>query len=273
MPAEHIRPDVGRFSSVDTAAEPGALIAWLDTSKALPAIGAAKSTLLDQLELGRARSVLDVGCGFGADVADMARRMPPGGTATGIDASATMIAEARYRTRDLGHAIRFDTGDAANLLYDDAYFDACRTETLLNHVADPQRVICEMTRVTRPGGRVAALEFDNGSTMVDHPDHRTTRTILQTFADSMAQGWIGRELPRLFRRARLTGVQVNPAVVLAPYDIFRALISDHVRRLCEDQTLTEQQAGKWWSELDRQAASGEFFAGVTLVLVTATRPG
>lgn len=56
-----------------------------------------------------------------------------------------------------------------------------------------------MTRVTRPGGRVAILEFDMGTTLVDHPDRETTQVILQRLADDAVQAWIGRQLPRLFR--------------------------------------------------------------------------
>ncbi len=271
MPAEHDDPDLSRFSSVDSAGQADALIAWLDTAKVLPAIRTAKDTLLHQLGLSQATRVLDVGCGLGTDVAELARCLPPGGTATGIDASDTMIGEARRRTAHLGRGIVFDIGDAASLPYDDASFDACRTETVLNHVADPQQVVREMARVTRPGGRVAALEFDHGTTLVDHPDRETTRTILDTFSDTMAQGWIGRQLPRLFRQAGLTSLQVTPSVVLTGYQIFRALIGNHVRRLCEDGVLTQQQAAQWWSPLDQQAARGDFLAGETLILVVASK--
>lgn len=272
MPGERDSPDMSQFSSVDAAGKPTALIAWLDTAKDLPAIAAAKAALLDQLGLDQAERVLDVGCGLGADVAELARRLPPRGTATGLDASETMIAEARRRTADLGLNITFDTGDAASLPYDDASFDACRTERVLNHVPDPGQVIREMSRVTRPGGRIAALEFDHGSAMVDHPDRDTTRTILQTLGDSMAQGWIGRQLPRLFRRAGLTDLKVIPVVVLVGYQTFQGLAGDHVRRLCEDGVLTQQQALHWWSQLDQRVATGDFLAGETLILATATRP-
>lgn len=45
------------------------------------------------------------------------------------------------------------------------------------------------------------------------------------------------------------------------------------QRLCEDAVLAQQQAARWWSHLDQQAASGGFLAGATLVLVTAAKPG
>jgi len=52
----------------------------------------------------------------------------------------------------------FDVGDAMNLPYDDGSLDACRAETLLQHLTDPHQAVHEMTRVTRPGGRAAIPE-------------------------------------------------------------------------------------------------------------------
>lgn len=273
MTGDHTKADLTDFGNVDDAGDRGALLAWLDAAWAMPAIRAAKLVLLDQLNLETARAVLDVGCGFGADVAEMAARLPAHGVAAGIDVSEAMIAEARRRSRDLGLNVSFDTGDAGKLPYDDASFDACRTERVLNHVPDPGQVIREMARVTRPGGRVGALEFDHGTTMVDHPDLALTRMILQTFADAMAQGWIGRQLPRLFRQAGLTDLQVSPTVALLSYETIQGLIGQHVERLCRDDVLTQDQAGQWWSELGRRSADGDFVAGSIQVLVTATRPG
>ena len=88
-----------------------------------------------------------------------------------------------------------------NLPYDDGSLDACRAETLLQHLTDPQQAVHEMTRVTRPGGRAAIPEFYTGTTLAGHPDRETTQVIPQRPADDAVQAWIGRQLPRLFRHA------------------------------------------------------------------------
>ena len=188
MPVHETRPDVTRFAHVDMTGDAESLIAFLDTANALAGLRAAKQVLLDQLRLGQARSVLDVGCGTGTDLIAIAERLSQGGRVTGMDVSESMIAEARRRASSLDLNICFDCGDAANLPYEDASFGACRAATVLQHVPDASRVIREMIRVTRPGGRVAALEFDQDSTMVDHPDRDTTRVIVQTFGDAMPNG-------------------------------------------------------------------------------------
>ena len=142
------------FNAVDTSADPGGLIRFLDAANATAGLTAAKGALLEQLDLGRARAALDVGCGPGIDIAEMARLMPDGAHVSGVDISETMIAEARRRTASLDTPVSLRIGDAADLPYPDQAFDACRAATVLQHVPYPARVVQEMFRVTRPGGRV-----------------------------------------------------------------------------------------------------------------------
>ena len=108
-----------------------------------------------------------------------------------------------------------------NLPYGDGSFDACRAETLLQHLTDPQQAVHEMTRVTRPGGRAAIPESGMGTTLAGHPGRETTQVILQRPADDAIQAWTDRQLPRLFRRAGLTDLPVTSAMVLAGQQMIR----------------------------------------------------
>ena len=260
------------FGTVDAAADPGGLIRFLDAANAVSGLRAAKAALLEQLALVRARAALDVGCGAGGDVAEMARLMPDGTHVSGVDASETMIAEARQRTASLGTRVCLRVGDAADLPCDDQGFDACRAATVLQHVPDPARVLSEMARVTRPGGRVGVLEFDQETLFLDHPDPETTRIVLDTFAGAMVQGHIGRQLPRLFRAAGLTEMSVTPRVILGNAHFLRTLLQDHVARLQGQGLLTGQRAAQWWTELKTRTQAGDFAGGVIVFVVTASRP-
>jgi SAM-dependent methyltransferase len=166
----------------------------------------------------------------------------------------------------------FGVGDAMNLPYDDGSLDACRAETLLQHLTDPHQAVHEMTRVTRPGGRAAIPEFDTGTTLAGHPDRETTQVIPQRPADDAVQAWIGRQLPQLFRHAGLTDPSGTPAMVLAGQQMIRMLLSRHVDRLGEENMLTPQQVRQWWSQLDQRAAEGPLIAGRGVFVVAATRP-
>lgn len=203
-------PDLSRFHTVDLTDDPGALIAFLEATDELPAFRALKSAMLDELRLPYARSVLDVGCGIGADLVEMLERMPAGSTATGLDISETMISEGRRRTASRGARISLGLGNAMALPYDDASFDCSRAETALQHVAEPPRAIAEMARVTRPGGRVAALEFDLGTAMVDHPDAPHAPAAAHTAA-RRAEGACARSVEPVVVATRTAGKQWRPS--------------------------------------------------------------
>lgn len=263
-------PDVSRFSAVDEVEDPQQLIEVLDVAKRLPGFPAAKAQLLDRLMTERAASALDVGCGYGADVLELAKRLGSGGHAIGVDISEAMIGEARRRSAAIGPGVRFTVADALALPFDANTFDMCRTETVLQHLADPERAVTEMVRVTRPGGRVGALELDQETMFIDHPDTELLDTLRGSIASAMVQSAIGRQVPRLFVEAGLIDVQKAAHVIVGDPRAMRLQLAHHVTQLCDYGAITAERASQWWRTIDGAAAAGHFTAGITAFVVWGT---
>lgn len=109
--------------------------------------------------------VLDVGCGTGS----LTSALLASATATGvvgIDPAATYVAFAQQRIDD--SRAQFEVGSVAALPFPDQSFDAALGLLILQDLADPQRAILEMTRVTRLGGSVATClwDFQDGMPML-----------------------------------------------------------------------------------------------------------
>jgi SAM-dependent methyltransferase len=211
--------------------------------------------------------VLDVGCGTGADVRALAN-LAPGVSVVGLDANAARIAEAQAATLGLARPIEFRVGDAHRLPFEDDAFDACRADKVLHHVADPAKVLAEMARVTRPGGRVAVSDADYETLVVAAPGRALTRRILNHFADGLPHGWIGRGLPGLFRDVGLQAPAVHPYVaVVTEYD-------DDVLRLRDkaEAAVPPAEAAAWLASLAALDRAGRFFCALTLLTVVGRKP-
>jgi SAM-dependent methyltransferase len=95
---------------------------------------------------------IDVGCGAGALALALA---PLVDDVVGVDQVSELLELARERAPANA---RFVEGDATNLPFDNASFDLAGTLRTLHHVRRPELVLAELTRVTRPGGRVLVID-------------------------------------------------------------------------------------------------------------------
>lgn len=99
---------------------------------------------------------LDVGCGTGALCAEILRQARPAAL-TGVEPSEGFLASAR---RQLPASVRLSTGSATAIPLQDAEVDVVVSGLVLNFVPDPALALAEMSRVTAPGGTVAAYVWD-----------------------------------------------------------------------------------------------------------------
>jgi demethylmenaquinone methyltransferase/2-methoxy-6-polyprenyl-1,4-benzoquinol methylase len=109
----------------------------------------------DLAAVGPGDRVLDVATGTGDLAVELARRVTPGGEVAGSDFSHEMLARARRKAP----AIAFEWGNALDLPYADARFDAATVGFGARNFSDLDRGLAEMARVVRPGGRVVVLEI------------------------------------------------------------------------------------------------------------------
>ena len=97
----------------------------------------------------RGRSVLEVGCGAGVDLARFAKG---GARVTGVDLAASAIALARANFAQQGLEGTFEVADAERLPFADNSFDLVYAHGVVQYTANPQKLVDECHRVLKPGG-------------------------------------------------------------------------------------------------------------------------
>ncbi len=120
--------------------------------------GPATETMLDMASLGTDSRVLDVACGTGDQTIMIARRVSPDGTVLATDNSNGMLKAAAEAIKGAGLTnVETRLMDAENLTLDGDSFDAVICRLGLMIFANPSKVLGEMRRVLKPGGKVAVL--------------------------------------------------------------------------------------------------------------------
>ena len=119
--------------------------------------------LADRLRLPPRASLIDIGCGLGGPARYMARRFDC--RVTGIDLTEAFVATGRKLSAllNMQDRVQLDHGDALDLPYPDAHFDAGYSQHVTMNVADRERFYSEAARVLRPGACFALTEHGLGA--------------------------------------------------------------------------------------------------------------
>lgn len=116
------------------------------------------AALLDHADIEGCTSALDVGCGGGSQSVQLARRLGPGSSVTGIDISAPMLAVANEKAgasgADCGD-LSFVQADASAFAFEPGSYDLLFSRFGVMFFDDPQAAFTNMACALRPGARLA----------------------------------------------------------------------------------------------------------------------
>ncbi len=254
---------------------------YVDTTyldKAAELIKTFKQLTYQRMRIQPGQKVLDVGCGPGTDTIPLAQQVGSLGQVVGVDSDAEMIAEADQRALKAGVSsrVKHQRSDASALPLDSNYFDACRSERMFQHLAEPAKALSELARVTRSGGWIVVLDPDWGSLSLDANDVESERILARAIAEHLVNNpYCARQLYRLFEQQRL--VDVSAEVLGLPFTNYSLARQMFLMDRAERETLasggiTAQQIEQLHSNWECADAEGVFFASMHGVLVSGRKP-
>jgi SAM-dependent methyltransferase len=246
--------------------------------------------LKDTLQPRAGSRILDVGCGTGTPEVQLSRLRISQVSLFGVDVLPARVIQAVNAAKAHNIRARYAAADACKLPFADAKFDSTFCIAVLQHVSDVEAAVAELARVTKPGGRVLAVEPDNrarywyssvpaGMEAFEHANH-----LFSALAEARGDNTdpvVGPRLPAIFSAKGLepSDMQLFPvtvshlgkpprAVWTARREAIAALMTDTpdgpVRRIAEEF----QQVVTRYSEQATRAGSS--FVEIQNTLLFAT---
>lgn len=163
-------------------------------------------------------TVLEAGCGVGAQTLILARNSP-GAHFVSVDLSPESLARAEELITGSGLTnVTFRQADICDLPFDESSFDHVFVCFTLEHIKDPLIALGNIMKVLRPGGTLTTIEGDHG-TAVFYPDTPAARHVIDCLVTLQRQAGgnalIGRELEHLLSDAGYVDLVVSPRQVYA----------------------------------------------------------
>ncbi len=235
---------------------------------------ARRAKILEALALKPGFRVLDVGSGPAHQVFEMSSVMGNSGRIDGVDAAESALDIARQRCSELDN-VNFQLGDASNLPFDDATFDAVMSSQVFEYLDDVSGAIAEMFRVLKSGGRVLIHDSDWGALLWHSSDPERMARIMKIWDGHLADPHLPQSLSRKLTDAGFKNVRAEPVVhVETNYDptSVSAILIKFVVGYVVSQGVSQSEANAWADDLKALGSSGDYFFNHNEYIFTADKP-
>jgi SAM-dependent methyltransferase len=219
--------------------------------------------------------VLDVGCGPGFYLADLADQVGPQGSVTGIDSASAMLAIAAKRA-ERHENVSFHQAGATRLPVADQAFDAVLSVQVLEYVPDVDGAIAEFHRVLRPGGRAVIWDVDWDTVSWQSGNDARMRAVLDAWDKHLVHKSIPRILAAALRSGGFDDVTVEghafTTIELDPETYGGSLVGMITQYVSGQADIDTDEVHAWRAEQKQLAANGEFYFSCVQCCFTAHKP-
>ena len=233
---------------------------------------ARRMSVFEALAISSGQSILDLGCGGGHLVREIALAVGDTGRVVGLDASPDQLESAGALCSGLS-AVELLEGDATDLPFDDGSFDSLASIQMLEYVPDADAAIAEARRVLKFGGKAVLV-----SVLWDHWRFHGAEPELN---DKMHDIWrshcphqmLPMELPAKLEIAGFSGIVQKPIAFMnntMHENAFALWAAKLVAVFAVDNGATDEEAALWLEQLDKADTEGRFGFVSVPVLTTAT---
>lgn len=120
---------------------------------------AIRKELGKRIPRGKRLKALDVGTGFGINVAFLLGHLKEGSEVWSVDPSEDVLARVKENLGENGTRVGFHKANADDMEFEDGFFDVVASVMVLHHLEELQPALKEMVRVLRPGGSLLLVDY------------------------------------------------------------------------------------------------------------------
>jgi ubiquinone/menaquinone biosynthesis C-methylase UbiE len=249
--------------------------AHIDEIYATPDVAATRIATYRAANPKLGERVLDLGCGPGYLLRDLAASVGPTGDATGVDLSDAMLTIARARCAPWPF-VKLLNADVTKLPLADRSIDLACVSQVYAYVTRLDDALAELRRVLVSNGRAVILDTDFSGVVWESADRSRMRSVLAAYDKHVAWPDLPRILPRKLRDAGLI-LQRCEAIPFVTTRYHRNTyvhgIARFIRRFVTEQGgVPEEVAAAWLAEFDELERSGSFFFAMNRFLFVASAP-
>ena len=238
-----------------------------------------RERLIQLADLSKGDTAIEIGCGTGALLCDIAKEVGNNGRVIGIEPQPAFAQSAIHNLSMAGYGkiseVLIESADKLSLESQSAA--VCFAQSVLIHLPDDilQKTLLEMIRTVRQGGRVISVDQDGDTWIIDHPNRDLTRRIVQFNSDQRyADGWTGRRLRRFFLKAGLINVDVQawPHIDTEPESYLYSMAMRIAEAASEAGAISTSEYDAWVHQLHESALANNFFSSINFYICTGIRP-
>ena len=226
--------------------------------------------------------ILDAGCGPG-EITSRLAELYPDATLLGVDIVDAHLALARSRYTRFGSRLRFEHESVFELSAADRSFDLTVCRHVLHAIPYPDRVLAELVRVTRHGGRIHLIPEDYGMLHFQRAAHDPTLfwhdASTEFGAKTNTDLYSGRNTFEILTGLSLVDITVDYVVVdtiRVPREIFASIIEawrdGYAESIAEYSRFTGDEARAHFNQMIGDIRNPRRYAGWMVPVVSARVP-